>query len=177
MLSVARGADGAYLGAVANTQTLLSIGHDDADGSMALVEDRLRIAWPTAGDQPIYVDMERATLAATAVAQGIALEEPAWAKVFRHNLITVHPLGGCPMGEDAERGVVDHRGRVFAGASGVDVHPGLYVVDGSILPTSAGVNPLLTITALAERAMTLLIEERGWGERPAGARRSSDPWW
>jgi len=60
---------------------------------------------------------------------------------------TAHILGGCPFGRDAAEGVV-----------GLDcqVHnsPGLYVVDGSIVPANPGVNPSLTITALAEYAMS-----------------------
>jgi len=65
-------------------------------------------------------------------------------------LVTVHPLGGCAMGERGADGVVDHAGRVFAGR-GSDVHDGLVVADAAVLPTSVGVNPLLTISALAER--------------------------
>jgi len=59
---------------------------------------------------------------------------------------TAHILGGCPMGENAERGVVDRFGRVFG-------YENLFVVDGSIVPVNLSVNPSLTITALAERAM------------------------
>lgn len=62
---------------------------------------------------------------------------------------TAHILGGCPIGRDAEQGVVD---------LGFQVHnyPGMYVVDGSIVPANPGVNPSLTITALAEYAMSRL---------------------
>lgn len=62
--------------------------------------------------------------------------------------ITVHPLGGCPMGDDGSRGVVDWRGAVFKGA-GSEVHAGLHVLDGAIVPHALGVNPFVTISALS----------------------------
>lgn len=58
-------------------------------------------------------------------------------------VISVHPLGGCAMAASIDDGVVDFKGEVFN-------YPGLYVVDGSILPTSTGANPALTIAAVAE---------------------------
>ncbi len=60
---------------------------------------------------------------------------------------TAHILGGCPIGRNAEEGVVNEQFRVHN-------YPGLYVVDGSIMPANPGVNPSLTITALAEYAMS-----------------------
>jgi cholesterol oxidase len=60
---------------------------------------------------------------------------------------TAHLIGGCPMGRSAEEGVVDMRCEVFN-------YPGMYVVDGSIIPANPGVNPSLTIAALAEYAMS-----------------------
>jgi cholesterol oxidase len=60
---------------------------------------------------------------------------------------TAHILGGCPMGRSAEEGVIDTAGRVFG-------YEGLYVVDGSAVPANLGVNPSLTITALAEHMMS-----------------------
>lgn len=68
-------------------------------------------------------------------------------------LMSVHPLGGCPMGDDRDRGVVDHYGRVFKGdgARKDEVYGGLYVMDGAIVPCALGVNPFLTIAALAHR--------------------------
>ncbi|MFK7823256.1 MAG: GMC oxidoreductase [Oligoflexales bacterium] len=59
---------------------------------------------------------------------------------------TAHVLGGCCMGKGPEDGVIDHRHRVFG-------YDGLYVVDGSAVSANPGVNPSLTITAMAERAM------------------------
>jgi cholesterol oxidase len=163
--SLAAGGGGSYAGAVNNTQTFLAMGHDNGNGSLHLVEDRLRIVWEGAGEQPIYQAMQNTTVGATAVTQGIAIKEPIWTGVLHYRLITVHPLGGCPMGEDGARGAVNDRGQVYAGSTGTAVYSSLYVADGSIVPTSLGVNPLLTISALAERAMTLLIRERGWNEK------------
>jgi len=62
---------------------------------------------------------------------------------------TAHLLGGCTMGRDASSGVIDSQHRVFG-------HPGLYVIDGSAISANPGVNPSLTITALAERAMSFI---------------------
>jgi cholesterol oxidase len=59
---------------------------------------------------------------------------------------TAHILGGCCMGQSADEGVIDAYHRVFG-------YDGLYVVDGSAISANPGVNPSLTITALAERAM------------------------
>jgi cholesterol oxidase len=69
------------------------------------------------------------------------------------SIATSHPLGGCPMGKSVADGVVDEFGRVFAdsGTGGMTYYPGLYIVDASILPTAVGVNPSLTISALALR--------------------------
>jgi cholesterol oxidase len=63
---------------------------------------------------------------------------------------TVHPLGGAAMADSPQRGVVDSDGQVFG-------YPGLYVADGSILPTPIGCAPSMTIAALAERISEHLI--------------------
>jgi cholesterol oxidase len=62
--------------------------------------------------------------------------------------MTAHFLGGCAIGESADTGVVDPYHRVHG-------HPGLHVVDGSAISANLGVNPSLTITAQAERAMSM----------------------
>jgi cholesterol oxidase len=67
---------------------------------------------------------------------------------------TAHVLGGCCMGRGPEEGVIDHRHRVFG-------YEGLYVVDGSAISANPGVNPSLTITALAERAMSFIPPSAG----------------
>lgn len=68
--------------------------------------------------------------------------------------ITAHILGGCPMGQNVDEGVVGLDCQVHH-------YPSLYVVDGSIMPANPGVNPSLTITALAEYAMSQIPAKDG----------------
>lgn len=67
---------------------------------------------------------------------------------LRDTPVTAHILGGCVIGADAEHGVIDPYQRVYG-------HPGLHIADGSTISANLGVNPSLTITAQAERAMAL----------------------
>ncbi|MGE3510867.1 MAG: GMC oxidoreductase, partial [Vicinamibacterales bacterium] len=67
---------------------------------------------------------------------------PTWSLL--KSLLTLHPLGGCPIGTTPSDGVVDHLGQVFG-------YPGLIVADGAVLPTPTVRNPSHTIAALAER--------------------------
>ena len=153
---------GSYQGAVRNTQTYLVQSHDDGNGHAVLEEDRLRIRWPDVGGQPIFDRISEALQRATEPLGGTYLTSPIWNKLLGEQLITVHPLGGCVMAEDAERGVVNHKGQVFAGTAGSAVYEGLYVSDSAVIPRPLGVNPLLTISALAERCCALLTQDRGW---------------
>jgi cholesterol oxidase len=152
---------GGSTGAVGNTQTFLAMAQDDACGRIELTDDRARISWPACGSQSIFERIDRELLRATEALGGTYLKNPAWAERMGKSLVTVHPLGGCAMGDTAEAGVVDDRGRVFAGSTGDAVHEGLYVSDGSVIPRSLGVNPFLTISALAERTAALIAAERG----------------
>jgi cholesterol oxidase len=74
--------------------------------------------------------------------------------------VTAHILGGAAVGASAAEGVVDPYHRVFG-------HPGLHVVDGAAVPANLGVNPALTITALAERAMSCWPNRGEADPRPA----------
>jgi cholesterol oxidase len=65
---------------------------------------------------------------------------------------TAHILGGACMGDSAETGVINAKHEVFN-------YPGLYVIDGSAISANPGVNPSLTITTLAERAMSLIADK------------------
>jgi cholesterol oxidase len=88
-----------------------------------------------------------------------------WGELFEIPM-TAHFLGGCPMGVTAEEGVIDAYHRVHG-------YPGLSVVDGSTISANLGVNPALTITALAERAFALWPNKGAVDVRPAPARATS----
>ena len=95
--------------------------------------------------------------AANAAAKGIAKQingvpMSSVTEVMLDVPTTAHILGGCAMGESAQTGVIDTSNQVFG-------HPGLYVIDGSMIGANLGVNPSLTITAMAERAMSLVPEK------------------
>ena len=177
-------------------QVFAAMGDDGAGGRLELVPGwqdlpgrvraragAIRVDWPGAGTQPLY-ERQDALLAGLACGQGTYLRNPLWQpippEVSRYFagakppglLFSVHPLGGCPMGDGAQQGVVDHMGRVFD-PDGQDVHPGLLVLDGSIVPVALGINPLLTITVLAERALELYCRER-WS-RAVAPRQIIDP--
>ncbi|WP_280155518.1 GMC oxidoreductase [Piscinibacter sp. XHJ-5] len=151
-----------YSGPVGRTQTYLVMSVDDAGGALELRDDRLRIVWPDAGASPV-IARDNALLAKAAEAiQGQFIANPLWSEPLGRKLVTVHPVGGCGMGDSAEAGVVNHRCQVFASVQGREVHRGLYVCDGAVMPGPVGVNPLLTISAVAERACRLIADEHGW---------------
>lgn len=74
--------------------------------------------------------------------------------------LTAHFLGGCAIGDSAETGVIDPYHRMYG-------HPGISVVDGAAVSANLGVNPSLTITAQAERAMSFWPNKGEPDERPA----------
>ncbi|AOP50246.1 GMC oxidoreductase [Streptomyces lydicus] len=84
--------------------------------------------------------------------------------------LTAHFLGGCPIGDSADSGVIDPYHRLYG-------HPGISVVDGAAVSANLGVNPSLTITAQAERAMSLWPNKGEPDPRPAQGRpyRRLDP--
>ncbi len=154
---------GAGKGAVDNTQTYLVMAHDGSAGRLELdANDKVRVAWPGIGAQPVFRTVNDALKKATEALGGTYIPNPTWTPVLGQDLVTVHPLGGCIMAADAGGGATNHKGQVFSGSRGEGVYEGLYVMDGSVIPRSVGVNPLLTISAVAERNVALLAKERGW---------------
>lgn len=136
--------------------TLLACGHDTATGEIHMEGDAAVVRWPGYAAEPCHAETF------TLIQQYASAYGGRGGAFTPGANTTAHPLGGCRMGADAGEGVVDHRGQVFdtssSRAAGA-VHPGLYVADASIIPTALGNNPLLTITALAERVADLLVKD------------------
>lgn len=147
----------------AGTLPLLGMGRDVPDGTVSLDADgRLAVDW-TARTSQGYFDRVEATMAAISAELGTTLQENPLA--FFRRVVTVHPLGGAPMGHRPETGVCDDRGQVFG-------HPGLYVADGAAMPGPVGPNPSLTIAAHADRLATGILEKRTPSPARGGPRRA-----
>jgi choline dehydrogenase-like flavoprotein len=176
-----------------STLPVALIAHDAAAGRLRMPtpdgdepsgEGVLIVDWPEVGTDPRRDGSQQTfeRIVEDSGQGGVAYANPVWrplpaelGTIFgqpRGPLLTVHPLGGCAMGEDISSGVVDHLGRVFDPLDARTqrhggVHPGLAVLDGSIVPMSLGINPSLTIAALAVRAAQALATE--WGYRTGSA--------
>ncbi|HKU84635.1 MAG TPA: GMC oxidoreductase [Candidatus Nitrosocosmicus sp.] len=87
---------------------------------------------------------------------------PLWDpnNISKNITAVVHNLGGCSIGKDRNSGVVNNFGKVYKGdgVSLTDTYDDFYVVDGAIIPTSLGVNPSLTISALAFRIAKEIVQ-------------------
>ena len=142
--------------------TYLVMSHDDASGGSQLEDDRRadRLAWRRASAD--VTRRRRAAHASDRRARRPVRPRTRCGASRSGEPDHRAPAGRLPHGRAAEAGVVDHRGRVFSGPRATRVHDGLYVMDGSVIPRRSGVNPLLTISALAERSCALLAPDRGW---------------
>lgn len=172
--------------AVMRTSLFGVMGQDGAEGTLHLpesgraVEGGLRIRWDAGRPDAVYrgaTDWLEQASGATVLASPAFLLGAA-------PMLTVHPLGGCAMAGRGDSGVVNACGQVFRG-DGAEVHTTLVVLDGSVVPRSLGINPALTIAALAERALPELMAcwelEPATGEpcllaaRPVGRRLELPP--
>ncbi len=128
---------------------LLGMGRDVPDGVMRLRKGYLDVDWTTETSKA-YFRRVRRTMADISDQLGASFRENPLSLLRR--VITVHPLGGCPMGRDEREGVVDAYGQVFG-------HPGMYVADGSVMPGPVGANPSLTIAAFANRMAERMVDD------------------
>jgi cholesterol oxidase len=163
-----------------NLSIFAAMGDDGAAGSLRLgaegerdeSDGHLSVVWPGVTRLPLFdaqIDRLEA-LAKDAKFGGRTLANPMWRLLppgmdflignQRGPLLTVHPLGGCAIGESVVKGVVNEYGEVFDPmAADGGLHEGLVVLDGSIVPSALGTNPALTIAAVALRAARRLRRE------------------
>lgn len=141
----------------------LGMGTDAGNGVLSLdANGDIDLDWDPAASVEMFLEMEEGFQELSRGLGGHYLRSFLWEWPFRR-VLTAHPLGGCVMSDKARDGVVNDRGEVWG-------HPGLFVVDGAIIPGALTVNPSMTITALAERAAYWMIH----GEELARGGRSPE---
>ncbi len=170
--------------AISKSSVFAVMARDGAAGSLELIgggdeddgDGAVRVRWPQLRDRRLFraeIDKLKKLIRESGTG-GKILPSALWQLLptgmqfllnnKRGPLVTVHPLGGCPMGTDTTTGVVDYLGRVFDATSGSKKQlAGLVILDGAIVPTSLGINPALTIAALALYAIEKLCEEWRFG--------------
>lgn len=131
---------------------LLGMGMDVPEGKVSVKyvrgKARLTLDWPNRASRSYFKHVGN-TAERVAHAMGADFQANPLQRVLGQ-LVTVHPLGGCSMGTSPDDGVVNTRCEAFG-------HPGLYIVDGSVMPGPVGPNPSLTIAAIADRAATHML--------------------
>lgn len=118
-----------------------------------LLRSRMKIRNIGEKKVPAYIDsgqkaMEKYAKKVGGISQNIILE------ILYNRPTTAHILGGCPMSESSESGVINHKLEVHG-------YPNMYIIDGSAIQGNLGINPGFTITALAEYAMDQIKEKEG----------------
>ncbi|NHZ94211.1 alpha/beta fold hydrolase [Massilia sp. CCM 8734] len=183
--------------AIAHSTILAIMGDDGADGELELTDQggqacgdgAIRVRWPALRDHALFAEQVEAIpvaaqprgKSAPSVRETV-LPNPVWRLLpaemenmivaKRGPLTTAHPLGGCAIGPEHQGYVVNQIGQVHLGPT----HAGagtLVVLDGAIVPGALGVNPALTIAALALRATRALLTE--WDYEAAGTGRDRAP--
>jgi cholesterol oxidase len=137
-----------------HSAVFLAMGRDSSDGRISLhpLTFSLEIEWNRGANAALYDAEERFSKALAQKLGGDAAFNPFW-QILRLP-VSVHNLGGCPLGAAISDGVADANGEVFN-------YPGLFVTDGAAIPTAIGANPSHTIAAVAERNVQAAIRKYG----------------
>ncbi len=100
-----------------NTLTFVCMSHDDAGGQITFDKnsDNIDIEWKDVGRGPNFDRVNEALEKLSKGLGGSFVKNPAWTEALGKSVVTVHPLGGCPMGESGQTAVVNHAGQVFEG--------------------------------------------------------------
>ncbi|KAF9469642.1 Alpha/Beta hydrolase protein [Collybia nuda] len=152
-------------GSVRKTQVYLIMSHDSNEGIVSMDEagQKAYLQFLGVGKTQHIQELNEVLKRATGAVGGTLVNQPFYAAFHQQNQITVHPLGGAIMSADGtgQSGVTNAEGQVFRG-DGEEVYEGLICTDGAVVPTALGVNPLATISALAEKFVDLAAERKGW---------------
>jgi cholesterol oxidase len=137
------------------TLDLLGFGRDEGDGEFTWNGGQLDLS---IGEQPvvgrIYASMFEVAQSYGQLGDGTPVGQWDDPPRPRRINLSVHPMGGCRMGEDSASGVVDHRGEVYG-------HRGLHVADASILAGPTVCAPSIPIAAFAWRVGDMILQEAG----------------
>jgi cholesterol oxidase len=128
---------------------LLAMGREPPTGKMFLRDDKwLALDWTSKRSESYYKSLSDSMRKIGDALEADYSDNALW---YFRRAVTVHPLGGCPMGTNPDEGVVDPYGQVFG-------YPGLSVADGAVMPGTVGPNPSFTIAALADRFADRTVE-------------------
>jgi cholesterol oxidase len=130
---------------------ILTMGRDYPNGNLYLKDGLLECDWKIKKSQDYFDRVIRVGRSIAKAINAELIENPPYE--FLHQVLTAHPLGGCPMANNQSEGVVNSYGEVFN-------YPGLYVADGSIMPGPVGPNPSLTIGAMSDRIAEHIIAQQ-----------------
>ena len=137
-------------GEPARMTNLFAIGRDNANGQLRMKRGNLDIKWKYARENRKLVKRMTAGMQEiTDIYGGTFAPLFSW-NIFKR-IITVHPLGGCNLSDSPKDGVVSCEGEVHG-------YPGLYVADGSVIPSSIGFHPCMTISAISEQTAQAVVK-------------------
>jgi cholesterol oxidase len=133
----------------ARMTNLFAIGRDNANGRVCLKRGRLDIEWDYARENRELTQKMLAAMQEVADVYGGTFAPLITWNIF-NRIITVHSLGGCHLSDSQQGGVVSTHGEVHG-------YPGLFVADGSVIPSSIGFHPVMTISAVSERIAEAVV--------------------
>jgi cholesterol oxidase len=133
----------------ARMTNLFAIGRDNANGRVRLKRGRLDIEWDYARENRELTQKMLAAMQEVADVYGGTFAPLITWNIF-NRIITVHSLGGCHLSDSSQGGVVSTHGEVHG-------YPGLFVADGSVIPSSIGFHPVMTISAVSERIAEAVV--------------------
>ena len=144
---------GPNAGDSARMTNLFAIGRDNAGGVIRLKKTGIDISWNFEQENALLINKMTGAMQEFAEAYGGTFAPLVTWSLFRRTL-TVHSLGGCRLAESPDKGVVSPEGEVFN-------YPGLFIADGSVIPTSIGFHPVMTISAVCERIAGAVVNSFG----------------